>query len=99
MSKAFPFLIFFLLPLFISSQNPEYQSILLPKELSQNANAVVRNEQIEIEIRAVDKMIIRTERVVTIFNEYGNGVARTWDIYDEVTKIRKQEARFYDELG
>ena len=99
MLKAFTFLLLFLTPFCVSSQEFEYQGILLPEELNKNANAIIRNETVEIEIRDVDKMVIRVERVVTVLNEYGNGVARTWEIYDEVTEIKDQEAIYYDESG
>ena len=99
MLRALLILVLFLAPLSASSQDFEYQALLLPEGLSENANAIIRNEQVEVEIGAVDQMTIRIKRVVTVLNEYGNGVARTWEIYDEVTKIKEQEAIFYDQLG
>lgn len=92
-------LLFCLINLCGYTQEPDHQSIILPARLLENANAIVRSEKIEVEVKAVDRMTIRTERVVTVLNEYGQAAARTGDVYDKVTRIRKQEAVFYNKFG
>ena len=99
MNKVAPLFLLFLLSISGYSQDLNYQGLILPKVLTEKANAIIRSEKVEVEIKAVDKMTILTERVVTVLNEYGQGVTRTGDVYDEVTTIRKQEAVFYDKFG
>lgn len=83
----------------LSAQNNQYQSILINPELTTDANAVVRNEELEIEVEAVDKLTIRTKRVVTVLNEHGESHIEAYDFYDDNSKIKKQEAVIYDKLG
>lgn len=84
-------------PLF--SQKIEYSSLLIPKNLKQNANAVVRDYAIEIIIEGVDKMIVSKKHVVTVLNKLGNVDAKLVEGYDEDTKITDLSARIYDALG
>ena len=99
MNKVVPLFLLFLISFNGFSQDPDYQSLLLPSELKEKANAIIRSEKVEVEIKAVDKMLVLTERVVTVLNEYGQGVTRTGDVYDKETRIKKQEAVFYNKFG
>ena len=93
---------FFLFVVFsatLSAQDLQYQSLLIKPELTTDANAVVRNEEIEIEIEAVDKLTIRTRRVITVLNEHGENHIEAYDFYDDNSKIKDQEAVIYDKLG
>lgn len=74
----------------VSSINPQ---------LYTNANAIVRNEAVEISVLGVDKMRIKTKRVVTVLNKFGERHLRAYDFYDENIKIKDQEARVYDSNG
>ncbi|MCL6219902.1 DUF3857 domain-containing protein [Zunongwangia pacifica] len=77
-----------------------YQSIILKKELTEHANAVLRDENILIEIEDVDKMIVTTKRVVTVLNKYGDRYVRAYDFYDDGdAKIKSQLAYVYDKMG
>lgn len=68
-------------------------------ELLLNANAVLRNEEIKIELVAVDKMTVHTRRTVTILNEKGDSHSRAWEVYDLDTKIKNLSAVIYDASG
>ncbi|WP_025741116.1 DUF3857 domain-containing protein [Aquimarina pacifica] len=67
--------------------------------LIKNANAVVRSEKIVIEINSVSSMVIKTKRIVTVFNKSGKRYADSYEGYDPSTKIRKLEAVVYDASG
>ena len=59
-------IIFVLLLSSISAQSDDnFISILIPKELSDNANAVVRYEKLLIDVKAYNKMYVTTLLVVT----------------------------------
>ena len=71
----------------------------IPSELILNANAVLRNEEISIEIEAVDKMNITVKRTVTILNKYGESHAGTYQYFDNDRKIKNQQAVIYNAEG
>lgn len=75
------------------------QSFLIPSELRENANAVVRLENTHIEILAINKMIYKNKRIVTILNSSADSKHGAVMYYDENTSIKKLEARIYDQQG
>ena len=81
------------------SQETNYSSFLLPKELTDNANAVVRNHKTFIEVFDVDDMIIKVDRTVTVLNKLGNRKVGAVVGYDNNSKIIKLTARVYNSLG
>jgi len=96
-----PSLIFFLSIIsFLSNAQDLSLSVLsIPKEMKENANAVLRNEQIDITILAIDEMLVSQKRVVTILNKLGDADANIFEHYDNDTKITKLSAIIYDALG
>ena len=85
--KAFSLIFFYT---FIGySQSNELIALTIPVELKENANAVVRNNSIEITIEDVDKMTVSKREVVTVLNKLGNTDARIAESYDNDTKITK----------
>lgn len=68
-------------------------------ELLLNANAVLRDEQVTVEVGAVDKMTIHTRRVVTVLNKYGENHIGAYQFYDKERKVKKQRAVIYDAAG
>ena len=83
----------------IFSQKGNYSSLLIPPELKQDANAVVRDNSIEITIESIDKMIVRKKMVVTVLNKLGNVDARMGESYDNDTKITNLSAYIYNAFG
>lgn len=73
--------------------------MLIPIELKEDANAVVRNSSIEITIEEVDKMIITKKEIVTVLNKLGNTDAQIIESYDNNTKITDLSAIIYDAFG
>ncbi len=75
------------------------QSLLIPSELRENANAVIRLENTHIEIEAFNKMTYKNKRIVTILNSSGDNKHGAYMSYDNNTSIKKLEAKIYDALG
>lgn len=98
----YPYFLFYIL-FFCSflgySQSTELISLTIPEELKEDANAVVRNNSIEITIEDVDKMVISKREVVTVLNKLGNADAKIVEHYDNDTKITKLSAIIYDAFG
>jgi hypothetical protein len=92
-------LITFLFATTISAQKSEYTSLLIPDSLKQNANAVVRLDQMDILIASQRSMNIKNKRVVTVLNEEGQGAAEAIEYYDKRRSILSIQAIVYDTFG
>ncbi|OEY71838.1 DUF3857 domain-containing protein [Salegentibacter salarius] len=77
----------------------DYAAFSIDPNLLSNANAVLRNQSVEISILALDKMRVKTKRVVTVLNEHGEQHVQAYDFYDENSKIKSQEAIVYNSMG
>ena len=58
-----------------SAQN-NYDASLIPKDLLPYASAVVRNEEITIEVKDLDNAIYHVKRAITVLNKNGDDVAQ-----------------------
>ena len=57
--------------LITSAQKSEYSTLTISDSLKENANAVVRFNQIDITISSQRNMNIKKKRVITVLNEKG----------------------------
>ena len=92
-------LLFFLFTLISSAQKNEYAVIKISDSLKENANAVVRLDQMDITISSQRSMNIKTQRVVTVLNEKGSNEIDAYQHYDKTTSIKSIEAIVYDAFG
>ncbi|HQK40970.1 MAG TPA: DUF3857 domain-containing protein, partial [Flavobacterium alvei] len=92
-------LIAFLFATTISAQKTEYTSSSIPDSLKQNANAVVRLDQIDILISSQRSMNIKQKRVVTVFNEKGQEAINAYEYYDKKTIVENIQATVFDAFG
>jgi transglutaminase-like putative cysteine protease len=83
----------------LSAQKLEYSSSFIPDSLKQNANAVVRLDQIDIVVLSQQKMTIKNKRVVTVLNEKGLGSIDAIEHYDKQTSVRSIDATVFDGFG
>jgi hypothetical protein len=83
----------------LSAQKTEYSSLLIPDSLKQNANAVVRLNQIDIVISSQRNMKINKKRVVTILNEKGQSSIDAFENYDKRRSVENIQATVYDAFG
>jgi hypothetical protein len=83
----------------LSAQKSEYTSLSIPDSLKQNANAVVRLNQIDIVISSQRKMDIKSKRVVTVLNEKGQNAIDALENYDKRTTVIGIQAVIYDAFG
>lgn len=83
----------------LSAQKSEYTSLSIPDSLKQNANAVVRLNQIDIVISSQRKMNIKSKRVVTVLNEKGQNTIDALENYDKRTTVIGIQATVYDAVG
>jgi Domain of Unknown Function with PDB structure (DUF3857) len=93
----YTFLIFFTTTAF--SQKTEFATSLIADSLKQNANAVVRFNQTDINIESQRFMKIKTKRVVTIFNEKGLGAIEASESYNKKLTVNDIQATVYNGFG
>lgn len=99
MKFTFSGLFFFLFTLILSAQKTEYAVPAISDSLKENANAVVRLDQMDINIASQRSMNIKTQRVVTVLNEKGLGNIDAYQHYDKSLSVKNIEAVVYDISG
>lgn len=92
-------LFFFFFTFVLTAQKSEYSSAAIADSLKENANAVVRFDQIDIAILSQRTMNARNRRVVTVLNEKGLSAIQAHEYYDKSTSVRSIEAVVYDAFG
>jgi len=88
-----------LLFLFSYSQDKSISATTITKELKENANAVVRKDEVIIELSSYNKMVVKKHRIVTVFNKAGSSSINASIGYDNKVSIKHLEAKIYNALG
>ncbi|WP_310556630.1 DUF3857 domain-containing protein [Flavobacterium sp.] len=83
----------------IYAQKLEYSTLFIPDSLKQNANTVVRLDQMDIVIASQRSMNVKQKRVVTVLNEKGQNAINAYENYDKKTTVKEIHATIYDALG
>jgi hypothetical protein len=81
------------------SQKENYAFLLIPSSLTEDANAVIRDNSIEITIEEVDEMTVFKKEVITVLNKLGDNYVSMSAHYDDDTKITELSATIYDAFG
>lgn len=92
--------VFFLfLSITVFAQDDVYSAYTIPEELTKNANAVVRNSNIEIELHSYSSMTIKSKKVITILNKNGLNHLDTYLHYDPERKVKSIRVNIFNALG
>ena len=97
--KKILFLLFLFFSIATKAQKIEYSALNIADSLKDNANAVVRLNQVDIIIASQREMKINTLRVITVLNEKGLSAIDAVENYNKRTVIKDIEATVYDILG
>jgi hypothetical protein len=81
------------------AQNSEYTALNISDSLKENADAIVRLNQVDIIIASQRSMTTKNKRIVTVFNEKGLNAVDAVEYYDKSTTVRNIEAIVYDSQG
>lgn len=81
------------------AQKSEYNTLSIADSLKENANAIVRLNQIDITISSQRNMNIKTKRVVTVLNEKGISEIEATEYYNKTSSVKNIEASVFDGLG
>ncbi|TEB41632.1 DUF3857 domain-containing protein, partial [Flavobacterium circumlabens] len=87
MKKPYCALFFFLFTFISFAQKTEYTTISISDSLKENADAVVRLDQMDITIESQRSMNIKTQRIVSVFNEKGLSDIDAYQNYDKTTSV------------
>jgi hypothetical protein len=90
---------FLLLTTTLFAQKLEYNTLIISDSIKENANAVVRLNQIDIVIASQRSMKINTKRIVTVLNENGLSAIDAGEYYDKKTSVNSILATVYNVLG
>jgi transglutaminase-like putative cysteine protease len=91
--------VFLLTTTLLFSQKSDYSTLTISDSLKENANAIVRLNQIDIVIASQRSMNIKTKRVVTVLNEKGFEAVEAYENYDKSSPVKSILATVYDSFG
>lgn len=84
---------------FLFAQKNDYGALTINDSLKENADAVVRLNQVDIVIASQRGMNIKNKRVVTVLNENGLDAIEAYENYDKRSPVRNIMATIYDVFG
>lgn len=91
------FLLFFVIS--ISAQDYNFSIAEIPKNLLENANAIVRFDDISVEIHSQRRMTKTVKSAVTVLNKLGDNNRYVRVGFDKNTKIQRIKTVVYDASG
>ena len=97
--KKITTLTFLLFNVLIYAQDVDFSSLSIPETLKEDANSVVRFENLAIEIISQREMIISYQTAITIYNDLGDDHANLTINYDKRRTINEVKATVYDSMG
>lgn len=83
----------------VFSQDISLSTLLIDKSLTENANAVIRNHEIVVDLDDFDDMIIKEKRIITVFNKNGLPHLDAYVSYDPDLRVKSISAKVYNKLG
>src|SRR5215469_15398363 len=86
-----------LAPGLASAQN--YNTALIPDSLRKGARAVVREDELILEIKSPGKAVEREHEVYTILNSNGDNLGGYNLEYDKFTAVNEASGTLFDSLG
>ncbi len=91
------YLLLAIAPLQVWSQN--YSTALIPDSLRRDTRAVIREDEVILEIKSPGKAIQREHAVYTVLNSNGENLGGYVGRYDKFTAISEVSGVLYDSLG
>ncbi|MDB5134243.1 MAG: hypothetical protein JWP37_846, partial [Mucilaginibacter sp.] len=82
----------------LKAQN-NYDASLIAKDLLPYASAVVRNEEVTIEVKDLDNTIYHVKRAITVLNKNGDDIAYMVVWHNKSNIIRYIKGTYYNEFG
>lgn len=81
------------------SQSASFSLASIPESLKENANSVIREQTVSVVIKSISEMNIKTNKVITVFNEKGLSNVDAIEFYNKSHKVNSIEATVYNAFG
>ncbi len=81
------------------AQTIDYSILSVPSNLKENANSVILNQQINIQIISQSKVVVKKSKTILVYNEFGLTNIDATEFYDKSIQINKFEASLYTSFG
>ncbi|MEP5339221.1 MAG: DUF3857 domain-containing protein [Algibacter sp.] len=91
--------LFLFLGINIFAQNLSYASLIIPENLKNDAHAVIRTNEVNVTLSAINKMEVTTKRVITVLNKKGDDNVDAYAHYDNNVKIKTLEVLVFNAFG
>ena len=91
--------VFILFVTMIKAQTIDYSSLILHENLKENANSIIRNQSIIIDIASQKSMVVKTTKVITVLNSKGISNVDAREYYSNSEKILSIQAVIYNSFG
>ncbi|MDB4334830.1 DUF3857 domain-containing protein [bacterium] len=99
MQKLLTILTVFLLTTVIQAKDIKYNTLLIPDSLKKNAYAIIRNQEITVELLSKTRSRTTIKKAITVLNDHGKKKAWEYFSYGENKKIVEAKAQKYNSLG
>lgn len=101
MKKIKPIIIVFILiySQIVVAQKLQYASALIPEELKENTDAVVRNFEQKLTINNLNDGRLKVKKVITLLNQGADNVSDIYLDYDKLRNLKITNVEIYDYLG
>jgi transglutaminase-like putative cysteine protease len=96
MKKTLSLLLF---NLFLCAFGQLFTAFNIPESLRKDAYAVIRKDDVEVNILAANKITRKKDFIITVVDKSGVQFAQPVEFYNPRAKITNLEATFYDEFG
>lgn len=93
----FSFLLLF--SLFTSAQDINYSILTIDKAMVKGANAVVRLDEMKLQVSAPDNLQYTVKQAITVLNKLGDKYGNSRISYDKEHKIQNIDVYIYDKFG
>lgn len=85
--------------LYSFSQDNLHIANTLDPVLKENANSVIRSNEVEVTMESTNKMLTKVKRVITVLSRGGNNDLNAYIHYDNNVKIKNLEALIFNAFG
>lgn len=85
--------------LLVAQNSFDFTNNTIPEDLKEDANSIIVDERITVNIPAIDKQVVTTYQVITVLNKNGNSAVNAYEYYDDNMKVKDIGITIYDKNG
>lgn len=83
----------------VTAQESDYSIFLIPENIKENANSIIRFQQTLVKVKSISNVSIKTKKVTTVLNEKGINNIDAFEYYDKSSTVLAIGAVVYDKFG